>query len=216
MEEGQFLKGLLHGKGKKTLKNGTVYEGEFNDGCFRKGRKISNGEVWIGCFKSGNPSGWVTVHKKHSEPLYRGHTETVTPEGEHKITWTRKLMSVYSQRQYWSDGKKRYSSKWSINVYEITPDNETTNFYTIVEEFESKPKKEKRDIRKQLRAEFGKFTRAQIDQTLAKPLLQTEGEDEGEEEIDVKMPPGCVGQVKTKCATAGVKAGVGLVMAAAI
>ena len=69
--EGDWKDGELHGQGKKTCKNG---------------------EVWIGCFKSDTiASGWITVHKKYSEPLYRGHTETVTPEGEHKITWTRKL-----------------------------------------------------------------------------------------------------------------------------
>ena len=203
-------------KATKTWMNGEVWTAN-TFGYFKSSGKFCNDELeWFPA--SDCASGWITVHKKHSEPLYRGHTETVTAEGEHKVTWTHKLMSVWSQTRRLSCSRGHmstlYTSGWSLNVYEVTPEKELTNFYTIMKEFESKSKKEKNEIKKRIKAEFGKYMQSNVDKTLAKPLLQTEGE--GEEEIDPKMPPGCVGQVKTKCATAGVKAGVGLVMAAAI
>lgn len=55
VERGEFMRGMLHGKGKMKFPNGTIAEGEFEGYLLNGKGKIAhaNGRVEEGIFKNG-------------------------------------------------------------------------------------------------------------------------------------------------------------------
>ena len=86
--EGDFKNGLLNGQGKMTRTNGTVYEGNFKNWKPHGQGKMTRPDdsVYEGNFENGMPHGQGKIRQR-DEYVYEGNFENGKPHGQGKITF---------------------------------------------------------------------------------------------------------------------------------
>ena len=98
---GYFKNGVKNGKGTLTKKEGDIFEGEFLNGEFKKGKIIyKNEDEFNGTIVDGKKIGKGTYKYKNGD-IYEGYFENDVFNGEGKIT----KMDGEITRGYFKDGK---------------------------------------------------------------------------------------------------------------
>ena len=98
---GYFKNGIRNGKGTLSKKDGDIFEGEFLNGEFKKGKIIyKNEDEYKGSIVDGKKKGKGTYKYKNGD-IYEGYFENDTFNGEGKIT----KLDGEIIRGYFKDGK---------------------------------------------------------------------------------------------------------------
>ena len=120
MYEGAWLEGRAKGNGVKVLPNGTMFEGDWDDHVFIKGKcQFSDGQIYDGEWKNGKPEGFGLKFWPDGR-RYEGQWILGKPVGEGIKTYA----DGTSKRGTWTDGI--FTAEEDVEEGELTKNEESS------------------------------------------------------------------------------------------